>query len=93
LGDIESNLRALGGVHDAVVVPLYRDEHIDALAAFVIADCTGDETEFQAALHLRRALAERVPAYMVPRVVRTVARFPMTTNGKVDRRALAAELA
>jgi D-alanine--poly(phosphoribitol) ligase subunit 1 len=89
IGDIEANLRALTGVRDAVVAPLYRNTQVDALAAFVIADRVLPETGFEAALRLRHALAERVPAYMVPRVVQLVASFPMTPNGKVDRRALA----
>ena len=41
------------------------------------------------AQELRGELARHLPAYMVPRKVRIVAQFPMTANGKVDRRALA----
>ncbi len=92
LGDVEANLRALADVRDAVVVPLIRDSRVDALAAFVIPEAAVFDTTFQAAMQLRRALADRLPAYMVPRVVEMVASFPMTSNGKVDRRALAASL-
>lgn len=92
LGDVEANLRALADVRDAVVVPLFRDSRVDALAAFVIPEPAVSDTTFQAAMQLRRALADRLPAYMVPRVVEMVASFPMTSNGKVDRRALAASL-
>lgn len=38
------------------------------------------------------AMAERLPAYMVPREVRTVDAFPLNPNGKIDRRALAARV-
>lgn len=39
---------------------------------------------------LRAWLAERLPGYMVPAVVREVPALPLTTSGKLDRGALAA---
>ncbi|MFH9349549.1 amino acid adenylation domain-containing protein [Kitasatospora sp. NPDC017646] len=41
------------------------------------------------ALGLREALAERLPGYMVPQLVRAVEALPLSANGKVDRAALA----
>jgi acyl-CoA synthetase (AMP-forming)/AMP-acid ligase II len=72
-------------------VSLYRDARVDSLAAFVIAHEV--EPGFAAEQGLRRALAARLPAYMVPRVLKIVDTFPLTPNGKVDRRALAQTLA
>ena len=45
--------------------------------------------ELEAAHELRVKLGERLPPYMVPRVVRFVDGFPMTSNGKADRQRLA----
>jgi thioesterase domain-containing protein/aryl carrier-like protein len=46
--------------------------------------------EAAAASDLRRFLADRVPAALVPAVVGILAALPVTPNGKVDRQALAA---
>jgi D-alanine--poly(phosphoribitol) ligase subunit 1 len=92
LGDVEANLRALPGVCDACVVPVYRNSHVDALAAFVSEDAQRGETDYQTATRIRQALAERIPQYMIPRVVHRVERFPLTPNGKIDRRALGRSL-
>ncbi len=47
---------------------------------------TGDDRELFEAL--RSDLARHLPAYMVPAVFTTVASFPLTPNGKIDRKAL-----
>lgn len=89
LGDVETNLRALPGVQDAVVVPARRRGVVDSLTAFVILRERPSGSDFEVANGLRERLAERLPSYMLPRRFRFVESFPMTANGKADRRALA----
>ncbi|WP_338674702.1 phosphopantetheine-binding protein [Streptomyces sp. SCSIO 30461] len=55
------------------------------VAAVVLAAGAGID-----AVGLRALLQERLPAYMVPTLWAVVDRLPVTANGKVDRRALAA---
>ncbi len=73
LGEIEAALRAHPAVTGAVVVPDGTD-----LVAYV----TGSPDD------LRAFLADRLPRYMLPHRVVALDRFPMTPNGKVDRKAL-----
>jgi D-alanine--poly(phosphoribitol) ligase subunit 1 len=90
LGDLEANIRALRGIADAAVLPVKKGERIDSLAAFVLAQKeAGTESDFDRASRLKRELGERVPAYMIPRKFCFLETFPMTANGKVDRKRLA----
>src|SRR6185369_16381181 len=88
LGEIEALLLSLPGVREAAVV-VREDRSAGGagerrLVAYVVGDATGD------ARFLREALRERLPDYMVPSAFVALAALPLTTNGKVDRRALPA---
>jgi D-alanine--poly(phosphoribitol) ligase subunit 1 len=93
LADVEANLCALPGVRAAVVLPVLRRGVAESLAAFVILSERSDQSTFQRSNALRSALAERLPAYMLPRKVHFLDSFPMNANGKADRRQLAELLA
>ncbi len=91
-GEIEAVLLELPGVREAVVVA--RSEKSDGSDRSdgspgdqrLVAYFTGDAT----AAELRGALRERLPAAMVPSAFVLLAAFPLTPNGKVDRKALPA---
>ncbi len=89
LGDIESHLQALPGIRDGAIIPKLKDGHAEWLAAFVIFHQRPDGTEFEIGQDLRRQLAQRLPAYMLPRKFYFLPTFPLTANGKVDRQKLA----
>ncbi|HEY8922775.1 MAG TPA: amino acid adenylation domain-containing protein [Polyangia bacterium] len=85
LGEIEAVLVAHPSVKQAVVVPReHRPGDVRLVAYLQTNDAVADEKELRA--HLRRAL----PEYMVPQHFMTVASFPTTPNGKIDRKALPA---
>jgi amino acid adenylation domain-containing protein len=58
---------------------------IDALGVAVALPDVSDE-------HVRKVVVDRLPTYMVPRLVRTYHQFPLNSNGKTDRAALRAAL-
>jgi amino acid adenylation domain-containing protein len=82
LGEIETVLARHPDIVEAVVVA--RGSAAEAeLAAYVTA-----RGEAAPAHELRTYLGETLPAYMVPATVTTLEAFPLTPNGKVDRKAL-----
>nr|WP_241156386.1 non-ribosomal peptide synthetase [Mycobacterium avium] len=82
LGEIQAALSALDGVEQAVVVAREDNPGDKRLVGYV----TGSVAPAKA----RAALAERLPAYMVPAAVVVLDSLPMTVNGKLDTRALPA---
>jgi amino acid adenylation domain-containing protein len=85
LGEIEAALVQHPGVRDAVV--LARTDAGEArLVGYVVADAGAQPT----AAELRAFLKGKLPEYMVPQAYVSLAAFPLTANGKVDRGALPA---
>jgi D-alanine--poly(phosphoribitol) ligase subunit 1 len=93
LGDVESHVRDVEGVVDAVVLPVERRGVVESLAAFVVMREAVTGNEFAASQAIKEALGKKLPDYMLPRKVEFLETFPMTPNGKADRKALAARLA
>ncbi|WP_156660623.1 condensation domain-containing protein, partial [Mycobacterium sp. 852002-10029_SCH5224772] len=82
LGEIQAALAAVDGVEQAVVVAREDRPGDKRLVGYV----TGSAEPARA----RAAVAERLPAYMVPAAVVVLDSLPMTVNGKLDTRALPA---
>lgn len=92
LGDIEEHIRRLPEVTATAVVPAYRDGRIAHLVAHVVRDTPLDESAFRAGLALKEELKGSLPHYMIPKKVVFCDALPMTGNGKIDRKALAASV-
>lgn len=86
LGEIEQNLRRIPRAENAVVLPIERRGKIEYLQAFITGKPVGDE--FKAVIDLKEDLREHLLEYMIPRRFKFLEKMPMTSNGKVDRRAL-----
>jgi amino acid adenylation domain-containing protein len=85
LHEIESALNVHPGVREAVVV--VKGGAVDENARLVCYVTPG-ENAMDGTDELRSYLAERLPAHMVPSVFHLLSEFPLSPNGKVDRRAL-----
>jgi len=85
LGEIEAALARQPGIGTVAVV-LRQQEGMDQLIAFLVFEggaSVADST-------LRAALAETLPAYMVPGYFEPLTEMPRLTSGKIDRNALKA---
>ncbi|MET9297463.1 amino acid adenylation domain-containing protein [Streptomyces sp. NPDC003077] len=83
-GEVQNALASVDGVRDAVVVDAHAPERGTYLVGYYVAD---QEREHA---HLRAALLETLPEFMVPAHFVRIERIPLTPNGKADRRALPA---
>lgn len=86
LGDIEANILLKEDVEAVCVVPKRKDGKIRSLVAYVVSPSvrgTFEDTK-NIKLHLRGLL----PEYMIPKKIKFIDRLPMTSNGKVNRKAL-----
>ncbi|MGI6244430.1 MAG: amino acid adenylation domain-containing protein [Pseudochelatococcus sp.] len=84
LGEIETAALADGAVAQAVVDARGDGAGGKRLVAYV----TAKPGRIIDAERLRAAIAARVPDYMVPAAFITLDRLPLSTNGKLDRKAL-----
>lgn len=83
LGEIEVVLRSMPGVQEAAVL-LQGEGELAQLIAYV----QWEPGRVVNRLSLRKALAKRLPGYMVPGKVVQVTQMPKTGSGKINRKAL-----
>ncbi|MEU1849976.1 amino acid adenylation domain-containing protein [Streptomyces sp. NPDC019990] len=83
-GDVESALNKAGDLTGVAVVAAAGPDGGRELVAWVTSDHEVDTAA------LRDRLKKVLPAFMVPARIRVLDAFPLSPNGKVDRRALAA---
>ena len=83
LGEVESALLRQPSVREAVVVAAGSDDDRRLVAILCRPETTG-----RARAELRRPLQALLPDYMLPAVVMWLDALPLTSNGKLDRKAL-----
>jgi amino acid adenylation domain-containing protein len=102
IGEVEAALNAHPAVRDGAVIVREDVPGEKRLVAYALTNATGnatgdatgdaasDATEKSDAAEIRESLRHRLPDYMVPSSVVLLETMPLTSNGKIDRRALAA---
>lgn len=85
LGEVESAIASLTDIAEAAVVQQPQTSGGKGLVAYVVGR-TGPQLSI---LHIRRQLVETLPSYAIPALIRIAESLPLTSNGKVDRGALA----
>jgi len=79
LGEVESAVKSIDGIIDSVVLV-----HNDALIAYGLNPLGVKPENWQAELRAK------IPDYMVPAHLEILEKWPLTPNGKIDRKALPA---
>ncbi|NTX09111.1 amino acid adenylation domain-containing protein, partial [Myxococcus sp. CA040A] len=83
LGEVEAALRLFSGIQEGVVLAredVPGDKRL--VAYFTSAESSVDGSA------LRTFLSQRLPEYMVPAALVSLSAFPLSANGKLDRKAL-----
>ncbi|WP_342332928.1 amino acid adenylation domain-containing protein [Pedobacter sp. FW305-3-2-15-E-R2A2] len=82
LGEIESALSGYPGLLSSVVLTRSGSSGDQELIAYVVSDATLSSQE------LRTYLSGKLPSYMIPGYYVQPSSLPLTSNGKIDRKAL-----
>jgi amino acid adenylation domain-containing protein len=86
LGEVEAVLERAAGVREVVVTAQPDPGGDSRLVAYVVATDGGDVDAGKLQDHVGQAL----PAYMIPTLFVPMSQWPLTDNGKIDRRGLPA---
>lgn len=81
LGEIENAIDGIDGISQAVVVVRKNSEGRQLICAFY----TGEEVETK---EIRNHIGKKLPKYMLPHICTHLNEMPLTSSGKVDRKAL-----
>ncbi len=89
LGEIENRLTEQDGVREAVVIAHDGGTALaDSEAAYLCAYIVPSGPQAPDTGTLKENLAQYLPEYMIPTSFTTLEKLPLTTSGKVDRKAL-----
>src|SRR5262249_51522392 len=82
LGEIENRIQSFPGISNCVVCIKKYSESVVLIIAYVVCNVDLDRDS------LKRHLQRHLPEYMLPAHFEKISHLPLTSNGKVDRKAL-----
>ncbi|MCW3078681.1 non-ribosomal peptide synthetase, partial [Segetibacter sp.] len=82
LGEVESAILQSGLVRQTVVIAKQDKEGNKRLVAYIVSDNPGNKEQ------VKNLLSEKLPEYMVPSLWIELEHLPLTSNGKIDKKAL-----
>lgn len=91
LEDIEQNILNLEHVKNTAVTPNIQEGKVKSLTAHIIYDMEVDN-KFKTGQLIKSSLKNYLPDYMIPKKINFLTAFPMTINGKCDRKKLGGQM-
>ncbi len=83
LGEIEAQLNSLDSVKNSIVIASKDKLGNEKLIGYIISDENEIDTDV-----IKNLLRDKLPEYMIPYAIVRLDEFPLTPNGKVDRKTL-----
>ena len=90
LGEIQAELEKQEGVNGALIV--VHDENIVAFVSSGMSDPSENDALVEYLMAVLKSDSCRLPSYMVPWKILVLGEFPLTQNGKIDRKLLTGQL-
>ena len=88
LGEVETQLAQQDSVESALVLAKELAGSQQLVGYIQASKVLDDAAQTAFVLDVKKALAAKVPEYMVPSILVVVNKWPLTPNGKVDKKAL-----
>lgn len=86
LGEVESSVKTFSNVKDALVIANEDSKNQKFLVAYIVANKKSWKKSTSS--ELKEYLKNYIPSYMIPDFVIRIDKFPLTLNGKIDRKKL-----
>jgi amino acid adenylation domain-containing protein len=87
-GEIEHQLLACEQVESSLVMAQKDHSGLQRLVAYVLTEVTGEEHQSELINQLKTRLQQSLPDYMVPCAFMLLDEWPLTDNGKINKKAL-----
>ncbi len=88
LGEIESKLLSHSSIKETIVLVKQDESGYEYLCAYIVVNSESMYEDELTITDIREHLSKNLPDYMIPSYVVKLDKMPMTSNGKIDRKAL-----